>query len=188
MKRFYDQTVPEYLNKLGSPHGSEVQMHSMPVVTGEEMVPDNAGLGMIRSGNPSYTNLHTFDLTPSLKNEVTQKGLPLYQQIGIPLGGAEAVNLAQPEPEMKRGGKVSISNNPDTMFMELADRKFGLGGIVKALTPMEEAFAKMAKAKEAMKANTEMNRLYEEATKDMYTKDMPSFEAWKKTLPPPEVK
>lgn len=188
MKGFYDKMLPDYLNKLGKPHGSEVQMHSMPVVTGEEMVPDNAGLGMIRSGNPSYTNLHTFDLTPSLKNEVTQKGLPLYQQIGIPLGGAEAVNLAQPEPEMKRGGKVSISNNPDTMFMELSDRKFGLGGIVKALTPMEEAFAKMAKAKEAMKANAEMNRLYEEATKDMYTKDMPSFEAWKKTLPPPEVK
>ena len=180
MKGFYDKMLPDYLNKLGKPHGAEVQMHSMPVKTSQ-------GIGLNDDGT-AYTNLHTFDLTPSLKNEVTQKGLPLYQQIGIPLGGAEAINLAQPEPEMKRGGKVSISNNPDTMFMELSDRKFGLGGIVKALTPMEEAFAKMAKAKEAMKANAEMNRLYEEATKDLYTKDMPSFEAWKKTLPPPEVK
>lgn len=236
MKGFYDKMLPDYLNKLGKPHGAEVKMSDMPISTrdpNDRSWPANTPHPFIISseaGEPiegmvdliqrhpdtgeeslvgrmlradaekhiaselqnldkiNQTKLHTFDLTPSLKNEVTQKGLPLYQQIGIPLGGAEAVNLAQPEPEMKRGGKVSISNNPDTMFMELSDRKFGLGGIVKALTPMEEAFAKMAKAKEAMKANAEMNRLYEEATKDMYTKDMPSFEAWKKTLPPPEVK
>jgi hypothetical protein len=98
-------------------------------------------------------SLHTFDLTPSLKNEVTQKGLPLYQQVGIPLGGAEAVNLAQPEPEMKRGGSVSISNNPDTMFMELADRRLAGGGAIRKIAeklgtkiiPMAEAEANKAK-------------------------------------------
>jgi hypothetical protein len=186
MKGFYDKILPDYLNKLGKPHGAEVQLHGMPVKVegGEVLDPD--GLGFVSERAPSVANLHTFDLTPSLKNEVTQKGLPLYQQVGIPLVGAEAVNEAQ--PEMKRGGKVTISNNPDAMFMELNDKKFGIGGIVKALTPMEEALAKMKAMKQAMAPEIALNKRYEEATKDMYTKDMPSFEEWKKTLPPPEVK
>jgi hypothetical protein len=145
MKGFYDKILPDYLNKLGKPHGAEVQMHTMPVKTSQ-------GVGLNDDGT-AYTNLHTFDLTPSLKNEVTQKGLPLYQQIGIPLGGAEAVNLAQPEPEMKRGGSVSISSNPDTMFMELADRKLAGGGLVRKIAeklgtkiiPAVEAEANKAK-------------------------------------------
>jgi hypothetical protein len=32
------------------------------------------------------------------------------------------------EPEMKRGGKVSISKNPDTMMLELGNRKMAKGG------------------------------------------------------------
>ena len=211
MKRFYDQTVPEYLNKLGKPHGAEVQLHGMPVDKGGYKVNMDSHAELpyrVESTNSpdilsrhataqdawneaeklGQTHLHTFDLTPSLKNEITQKGLPLYQQIGIPLGGAEAVREAQPEPEMKRGGKVSISSNPDTMFMELHDKNYGVGGIVKALTPMEEALAKMRAMKQAMAPEIALNKRYEEATKDMYTKDMPSFEEWKRNLPPPEVK
>jgi len=147
MKGFYDKMLPDYLNKLGSPHGAQVKMHGMPsspqLASEFNNMLDHADLTpemfkalpveqqqKITSDWTQKTSpsLHTFDLTPSLKNEVTQKGLPLYQQIGIPLGGAEAVNLAQPEPEMKRGGSVSISNNPDTMFMELADKKMKGGG------------------------------------------------------------
>jgi hypothetical protein len=136
MKGFYDKMLPEYLNKLGKPHGAEVQLHGMPVKVEGGKVLDPDGLGFVSERAPSVANLHTFDLTPSLKNEVTQKGLPLYQQVGIPLGGAEAVNLAQPDPEMKRGGSVSISNNPDTMFMELADRKLAGGGAITKLTKL----------------------------------------------------
>jgi thermostable 8-oxoguanine DNA glycosylase len=128
MKGFYDKILPEYLNKLGKPHGAEVQLHGMPLENKQWEL--NGQMPVLKN---SPVNLHTFDLTPSLKNEVTQKGLPLYQQIGIPLGGAEAVRESQPEPEMKRGGKVSISNNPDTMFMELADRKLAKGGAVQSL-------------------------------------------------------
>jgi len=51
----------------------------------------------------------------------------------LPILGAEAIREAQPEPEMKRGGSVSISSNPDTMFMELADRKLAKGGAVLSL-------------------------------------------------------
>ena len=36
--------------------------------------------------------------------------------------------LQPPEEGMKRGGKVHISDNPDTMAMELEDQHFGIGG------------------------------------------------------------
>ena len=38
-----------------------------------------------------------------------------------------------PAPEMKRGGKVSISNNPDTMMMELGNQKMAGGGAIAKL-------------------------------------------------------
>jgi hypothetical protein len=152
MKGFYDKMLPDYLNKLGSPHGAQVKMHGMPsspqlasefnnMLDHADLTPDMFKALPVEQQQKitsdwtqkTSPSLHTFDLTPSLKNEVTQKGLPLYQQIGIPLGGAEAVNLAQPEPEMKRGGSVSISSNPDTMFMELADRKMASGGGVPSM-------------------------------------------------------
>jgi hypothetical protein len=185
MKGFYDKILPDYLNKLGKPHGAKVQLHSMPIETGSEMSRGASGNDMVPTYTPTYTNLHTFDLTPSLKNEVTQKGLPLYQQIAVPLGGAEAVRESQPEPEpkMRRGGKVKITDNPDAMHMAVMYK--GIGGAVKAVEPyVAEGLSAMAKLRNEFKARAEMNKAYEEATKNMYTKDMPSFEEWQKTYKP----
>lgn len=39
--------------------------------------------------------------------------------------------LTPPEEGMKAGGCVSISDNPDRMWMEVQDQKFGIGGAVK---------------------------------------------------------
>jgi hypothetical protein len=153
MMGFYDQMLPAYLNKFGEKHGAKVGQ--LPISHGEKMIPDNAGLGMIRSGEPELTQLHSFDITPSMREEVLTKGQPLYQQIGIPAAtgaaGAEMLGAEMPEepgfaeggavnentvpdmsdggnilqgPPFKRGGKVSISNNPDAMFLELNDKKF----------------------------------------------------------------
>jgi hypothetical protein len=153
MKGFYDQMLPAYLNKFGEKYGAKVGQ--IPISRGENMVPDNAGLGMIRSGEPELTQLHSFDITPQMREEVLTKGQPLYQQIGIPAAtgaaGAEMLGAEMPEepgfaeggavnentvpdmsdggnilqgPPFKRGGKVSISNNPDAMFLELNDKKF----------------------------------------------------------------
>ena len=153
MKGFYDQMLPAYLNKYGERYGAKVG--HLPISSKEKMIPDNAGLGMIRSGEPELTQLHSFDITPSMREEVLTKGQPLYQQIGIPAAtgaaGAEMLGAEMPEepgfagggavnentvPDMsdggqilqgapfKRGGKVSITNNPDAMFLELNDKKF----------------------------------------------------------------
>jgi hypothetical protein len=50
---------------------------------------------------------------------------------------------------MKRGGKVSISNNPDTMMMELGNQKFGIGGLAK-VTKAAKNIAEPMKASEAL--------------------------------------
>jgi hypothetical protein len=81
MKGFYDKIVPTYLNKLGKPHG--VQVGSMPLKVGEEMVPDNAGLGMIRSGNPKITQLHHFPITEPMREKILKEGLPQYMRGGV---------------------------------------------------------------------------------------------------------
>ena len=110
------------------------------------------------AGLPSHVpgetrNLHSFDITPQMREEIMNKGMPLYQQIGIPAGGAAAgagVLEGQEEqgyavggpvgspydttPDMqdggrvlqgaafKKGGRVNVSDNPDTMWLELVSK------------------------------------------------------------------
>jgi hypothetical protein len=173
MKGFYDQMLPAYLNKFGEKYGAKVKPTSFGkddwIVRDEhgdilaEGFMDELGAQRYAADHPSATvknesglgNLHTFDITPSMREEVLTKGQPLYQQIGIPAAtgaaGAEMLGAEMPEepgfaeggavnentvpdmsdggnilqgPPFKRGGKVSITNNPDAMFLELNDKKF----------------------------------------------------------------
>jgi hypothetical protein len=171
MKGFYDQMLPAYLNKYGEKYGAKVS----PIEVTRP--PRDSTLAFGYPGGDDYvagkitwneflqqsphaakefsTQLHSFDITPSMREEVLTKGQPLYQQIGIPAAtgaaGAEMLGAEMSEepgfagggavnentvPDMsdggqilqgapfKRGGKVSISNNPDAMFLELNDKKF----------------------------------------------------------------
>ena len=173
MKGFYDQIVPAYLNKYGEKYGAKVK----PISFGKDdwIVRDKHGdilaegfmdelgarqyaadyPGAIFKNEGNGAELHTFDITPQMREEVLTKGQPLYQQIGIPAAtgaaGAEMLGAEMPEepgfaeggavnentvpdmsdggkilqgPPFKRGGKVSITNNPDAMFLELNDKKF----------------------------------------------------------------
>jgi hypothetical protein len=67
----------------------------------------------------------------------------LYQQLNADKPGiTDDLGLTTPpEDGMKRGGSVHISDNPDTMMMELGDQHFALGGLSKA----SKAIAKAAK-------------------------------------------
>jgi hypothetical protein len=61
--------------------------------------------------------------------------------------------LQPPEGEgMKAGGKVHISDNPDSMMLEMEDQKFQVGGIVDVAARAAKA-AKAAQMKKAMKAS-----------------------------------
>jgi hypothetical protein len=65
----------------------------------------------------------------------------LLKQLGTP-----------PIEGMKAGGSVHISDNPDTMAMELEDQKYQVGGIVDIAARAAKA-AKAAQLKKAMKAS-----------------------------------
>jgi len=143
MKGFYDQIVPAYLNKYGEKYGAKVK----PISFGKDdwIVRDKHGdilaegfmdelgarqyaadhPGAVFKNEGSGGELHTFDITPQMREEVLTKGQPLYQQIGIPAAtGAAGAGMLEEEFDFKRGGKVSVTDNPDTMFLELNDKKF----------------------------------------------------------------
>jgi hypothetical protein len=171
MKGFYDQMLPAYLNKYGEKHGAKVSPIEVTrpprdstlafgYPGGEDYVAGKITWNEFLQQSPHAakefsTQLHGFDITPSMREEVLTKGQPLYQQVGIPAAtgaaGAEMLGAEMPEepgfaeggavnentvpdmsdggnilqgPPFKRGGKVSISNNPDAMFLELNDKKF----------------------------------------------------------------
>jgi len=152
MKGFYDKILPDYLNTFGKPYGAQVDSIVVPTTKSHwESIDGNPE----RIETTQQQPLHSFKITPEMRESIKQKGLPLYQQIGIPAAtgaaGAEMLGAEMPEepgfadggavnentvpdmsdgasilqgPAFKRGGKVSISNNPDAMFLELNDKKF----------------------------------------------------------------
>lgn len=113
MKRFYDEQLPSFLNKYGQKYGAQVEpfeIETKPAkripVIGEQSI-DYVG----REVEPAQTApVHGFDITPEMREEIKGKGLPLYQQIGIPAGGAAAGAEAlegQEEQGFAAGGAVT---------------------------------------------------------------------------------
>jgi hypothetical protein len=175
---FYDKMLPDYLNTFGKSYGARVEPMSIDMggfkvnrdsyplpyrlelanspdiisrfATAEEAWAEAQRMGQVP--------LHNFRITPEMREQIKQKGLPLYQQIGIPTAGAGAASqmpeqMQEPalEPEVKkaiggainfdtapdmsdqgriiqgapfkRGGKVNLTTNRDTMFLELSNKK-----------------------------------------------------------------
>jgi hypothetical protein len=172
MKGFYDKMLPDYLNTYGKKYGVQVTPFDITVPPKDSMATsgrvgaDEYIAGQITwpeflQKNPDAAAefvqpLHGFEITPQMRQDITGKGLPLYQQIGIPAGGAAAgagaleqdeqgfadggvVKAAvggeyDTEPDMadggariqstafKKGGRVHLSQNPDTMLLDLMSR------------------------------------------------------------------
>ena len=156
MRRFYDEKLPSYLNKYGQKYGVQVSPFDIETkpsegfqvrdTTNAESRPTRfmsaTDAANWRSANnypdtyviepqPAQTKqVHGFDITPEMRQEITGKGLPLYQQIGIPTGGAAAGMgaLEQEDQGFKKGGqikkrgRVNVSQNPDTMLLDLLSR------------------------------------------------------------------
>lgn len=128
MKGFYDKILPDYLNTYGKQYGAGVGRIELP--TRKKMVPDNAGLGMIRSGEQEMSGFHSFDITPQMREAIKTKGQPLYSKIGMgPEGLAAGTGAAtigagsiQQENEQQKKPQVSITDNPDAMRLELMQR------------------------------------------------------------------
>jgi hypothetical protein len=178
LKVHYDQKIPQFLNEFGKPYGAQVdqmpfdaggykvnrddyplpyrvELQNSPDIISRHATPEEAWAEAERLGQ---LPLHSFKITPEMRESIKQKGLPLYQQIGIPTAGAGAASqmpeqMQEPvlEPEVKkadggainyntapdmtdgerimqgapfkRGGKVKLTTNRDTMFLELSNKK-----------------------------------------------------------------
>jgi hypothetical protein len=145
MKGFYDKILPDYLNTFGKPYGAQVgQIDAVMSNPTPEQVRQFHGLGILRYDikTPeekealkqkmlqSQVSLHNFPITPEMRESIKQKGLPLYQQVGIPTAGAGAASQMPEEPE------------------------YGVGGAINSLAKTE-ALAKLAKLREQMAPRAE---------------------------------
>jgi hypothetical protein len=156
MKGFYDKILPDYLNSLGKPYGASVgrmdvarpPANSMDVSglpLGEEYIQGRATWSEFLAANPDAasrfsTPLHSFDITPQMRQEITSKGLPLYSVPAIEGAAATGAGAAMFGEQEK--APVHISDNPDTMRLELDDKQMAGGGIAKALRGAAKASTK----------------------------------------------
>jgi hypothetical protein len=177
MMGFYDKMIPDYLNTFGKKYNVQTEMGGYklkgdPSLRGDaserlglagqrfaDMTPEEIEAFNAKLDEANVKQLHYFKITPEMREEVKQ-GMPLYQQIGVPLGtGAAGAEIEMPQPQQqpqqqpeepafaaggivfntnpdmsdggriiqgapfKRGGKVHVAQNSDTMFMEMNDKK-----------------------------------------------------------------
>jgi len=102
MKGFYDKMLPDYLNNFGKPFGAQVQSTTFDVP-----VPSIDPRTKMTTTYP----VHNFPITPEMRESIKQKGLPLYQQVGIPTAGAGAASQAiQPEEELGLSGGGMVNS------------------------------------------------------------------------------
>ena len=124
MKGFYDKILPDYLNAFGKPYGAQMGTFSIPGDRGatverlgvagrnlSEMTPQEVIDFNKMVDEAGAMKLHNFPITPEMRESIKQKGLPLYQQIGIPTAGAGAASQAiQPEEELGLSGGGIINS------------------------------------------------------------------------------
>ena len=77
-------------------------MNAMPIKINNGMLVPNEVGGYTQTPPEMGTPLHTFDITPELKQQVQTQGLPQY----------------------KKGGDIKLTHNHDSMWMEVQDKKF----------------------------------------------------------------
>jgi hypothetical protein len=101
MKGFYDKMLPDYLNNFGKPYGAQVESTTFDVP-----VPSIDPRTKMTTTYP----VHNFPITPEMRESIKQKGLPLYQQVGIPTAGAGAASqMLEPEEETGLAGGGSVA-------------------------------------------------------------------------------
>ena len=117
MKGFYDKKVPNILNSIGKKYGVKTQLHGHPIKNGKEkMIPDNAGLGMIRSGEDEHAHLHHFPITENMRKDILTNGLPLYAQGGI-IHKATGGSMPSSQPNLAQM-RLSLAKHANPALMD----------------------------------------------------------------------
>jgi len=143
MKAAYDQRIPNILNKLGKPYGAQTELNAMPIKINNGMLVPNEVGGYTQTPPEMGTPLHTFDITPEMKQQVQTEGLPAYKKGGAvrkyAKGGevtidpppASDVNditedLSKPyfgNPHLQAQGQTALANAEQRSPLTLADPK-----------------------------------------------------------------
>jgi hypothetical protein len=130
MKGFYDQILPNYLNTFGKSYGAKVEPMSIdmggfkvnrdsyPLPYRLELANSPDIISRFATAEEAWAEaqrmgqmpLHNFRITPEMRESIKQKGLPLYQQVGIPTAGAGAASqMLEPEEEAGLAGGGSVA-------------------------------------------------------------------------------
>lgn len=128
MKGFYDQILPSYLNDYGKRYGARVgtynlpdpEVHHIPTLadierggmemfgradlTPEETLQVENAFKAQRSAETAIP-LHSFDITPQMREEITTKGQPLYQ-VAPPVAIGAGAAMQEEEPSEYAGGGI----------------------------------------------------------------------------------
>ncbi len=147
MKGFYDKILPDYLNNYGKKYGAQVGTYNLPrppkdsTLTfgypgAEEYVGGRTTWSEFLAQNPRaadefYTTVHSFDITPQMREEIKTKGQPMYGKVAMPVleGMAAGTGAATMGSQMfDENNEQSVQNpvhfteNPDAMLLELMQR------------------------------------------------------------------
>lgn len=128
-RTLYDTKIPSFLNEYGKKWSASVGQHELSVPRKQPIssIQDAIDQGLVSKDEvlamdqaqrnalmDSFRNenipVHSFDITPQMREEITGKGQPLYQMIpaGVGAGTLAAPQEEVPEQPMKRGGAVSM--------------------------------------------------------------------------------
>ena len=142
MKGFYDKMLPDYLNSFGKPYGAQVELggHKLPGnpslrgeaserlgLAGErfdQMTPEQIEAFNAKLDEANATYLHHFPITPEMRESINKERLPLYQQVGIPLGAGSAGS----QVEMPFAQQPQQPEQPE-------EPAYAMGGAVYDTTP-----------------------------------------------------
>jgi len=133
MQGFYDKMIPSYLNEFGKKYNTQVQMHHPHEVETGFLNPyeNEAGI-LVEEPEVKTIPFHSFDITPQMRQEITTQGLPMFADGGVVKAAVGGEYNTDPDMQdggnviqgtvFKRGGRVHMSQNPDTMLLDLISR------------------------------------------------------------------
>ena len=128
MKGFYDRMVPSFLNKFGKKHGVQVQQGA--IGTGEHRVVNDGHADLphrvsgpegfvsrhatpeeaqARAAQLNQAPIHTFDITPAMREDILKNGIPRYDEGGI-IHKAEGGSMQEPSIHQMRSALMGRPN------------------------------------------------------------------------------
>jgi hypothetical protein len=126
MKGFYDKILPDYLNNYGKKYGAQVVQSQLDT---PRMI--NVGSGAQTEVGRNIIPIHSFDITPQMREEIRTKGQPMYGKVATPVleglaAGTGAATIGSEvfdtNNEQQVQNPVHFTENPDAMLLELMQR------------------------------------------------------------------